>query len=231
MASVPVDPTPPVGPWGPPIDPDGDCTVSLGPGPRSATIRVPGKAHLLSVQLGRVNAPRVLRDVRGDFEVRVRVAGVESPSGRNTMKAFLPYHGAGLLIWQDPKNYIRLESATELRPPAGVTDFRRAKPFRYANFESWKDGRLVSSNGLKIDDKTTYLRLQRIGGVVHASFGPDSVVWTPFAPLNAALDDRLQVGLTAISTAEKPLVADFKDFQVIPIPAAPPARPAEKPRP
>ena len=231
--AVPVDTTPPIGPWNLPVDPDGDCTVSLGPAPGAASIRVPGTAHLLSVQveLNRVNAPRVLRDVRGDFEVRVRVAGVETPAGRSTMKAFQPYHGAGLLIWQDPNNYIRLESATELRLPPNVTDFRRAKPFRYANFEAWKDGRFVWTKGIPIEDRTTYLRLERVGKVVHASFGPDGVHWTPFPPLDAALDDRLQVGLTAISTAQKPLVADFHDFQVIPIPAAPPAKPVETPRP
>ena len=46
-------------------------------------------------------------------------------------------------------------------------------------------------------------------------------MWTPFAPLPAKLDDRLQVGLTAITTAAKPLVAEFREFQVDPIPARP----------
>jgi serine/threonine protein kinase/regulation of enolase protein 1 (concanavalin A-like superfamily) len=196
-------------PWGPFLDPDGDCKVSVDEEHNRITIGVPGKAHILSAELGRINAPRLLRDVRGDFEARVRVSGTDHPSGRATTTEYAPYHGAGLLVWQDPENYLRLEIAT---------DVRKGKPFRYANFELRKGGMLASSKGLKIDDHSSLLRIERRGGLVRASFGTDGVNWTSFPPLEVEFPDRLQVGLTAINSATKPLLAILEDFAVAPPP-------------
>ena len=75
------------------------------------TIIVPGTPHLLSAELGRMNAPRLLRDMHGDFDALVRVGGVFHTSGRATVREYAPYHGAGILLWQDEDNYIRLEIA------------------------------------------------------------------------------------------------------------------------
>jgi serine/threonine protein kinase/regulation of enolase protein 1 (concanavalin A-like superfamily) len=213
---------PAIGPWEPPVDPDANCKLAIGLGQDTATIQVPGTAHLLSAELGRMNAPRVLREVRGDFEARVRVAGVTSPSSRSTMAPYPPYHGAGLLIWQDPQNYVRLEIATEIR---------QRRTYHYANYEYRKDGRLASSVGQKIEGEATFVRLERVGGVIQAAIGPDGTVWTPLPPLDVALSDPVKVGLTAISTSSKPLVATFQEFRLVPIPAAPPNRPNGTPGP
>ena len=58
---------------------------------------------------------RILRDITGDFDLRVRVAGTRRPGGRATTTAYSPYHGAGLIIWQDEENYVRLEIAADLQ--------------------------------------------------------------------------------------------------------------------
>src|SRR5260370_935666 len=166
---------------------------------------VPGTPHLLSAELGRVNAPRVLIDVQGDFEARVRVVGVFHPAGKTTFKEYAPYHGAGILVWQDKENYIRLEIAA---------DIQNGKPRPYANFELRKDGALAVSRGIKIADGSTYLRLKRRGDEFTGAFGPDGVRWTSFPLMSARLKDQLQIGVTAINSAKKPLVADLEGFQV-----------------
>jgi regulation of enolase protein 1 (concanavalin A-like superfamily) len=192
--------------WGEPIIPDGDCTVDLDRYGNKIKIVVPGTPHVLSAELGRLNAPRILRDVDGDFDASVKVAGIFHPSGRATLKEYTsPYHGAGILLWQDEDNYVRLEIASDLQ---------HGKPRPYVNFEYRKDGALVASRGLKNKDGSSYLRLKRRGDVIHAAFGPDGSGWTSFPPLWVKLNDRLKVGVSAINTATKLLTAELEGFGI-----------------
>jgi serine/threonine protein kinase/regulation of enolase protein 1 (concanavalin A-like superfamily) len=191
--------------WGDAIDPDGDCKFELEPREDKARIIVPGKAHILSAEIGRVNAPRILRDIKGDFDVSVRVAGTDHPAGKATTSQYSPYHGAGLLIWQDPENYVRLEIATDLQ---------HGKARRYVNFEYRRDGALAATSGLKNSDNSYHLRLRRRGDEINASFGPDGVRWNSFPPLTAKLKDRLKVGVAAINSSTKTLTAELEALVV-----------------
>ena len=180
--------------WGDVIDPDRDCRVVVESERNRATISVPGTPHILSAEIARVNAPRILRDIKGDFDVRVRVMGTGHPGGRATTTRYAPYHGAGILIWQDQENYLRLEIAADLQ---------RGKIRPYVNFEYRKDGALAVSCGRNIVDGSTHLRLKRRGDQLYAAFGPDGDRWTSFSPLSASLKERLNVGVSAINTATK----------------------------
>ena len=191
--------------WGDVIDPDGDCQVLLGKETQRATILVPGTAHLLSAEMGRMNAPRILREITGEFEVRVKVTGTSHPGGKATTTQYNPYHGAGILLWQDPENYVRLEIAADLR---------KGKVFSYANFELRQAGRLTVTWGLKIVDGSSYLRLERRGAVIRGAFSPDGDHWTAFSPMIVGLKDRLKVGVLAVNSASKPLKAGLEEFRV-----------------
>jgi serine/threonine protein kinase len=192
--------------WSDIVDPDGDCKVYQDQASDRVTISVPGTPHVLSAEISRMNAPRLLRAVRGDFEVRMRVEGVFHTSGRATLKEYAPYHGAGILLWQDGENYLRLEIAADLHKG-------RVRP--YANYELRKDGALAVSRGIKIEDGSTYLRLARRGDEFLAAFGPDGVRWTSFPPISAKLDSQLKVGGAAINTATKPLMVNLEEFRVV----------------
>ena len=191
--------------WGKPIDPDGDCKFEIDEDNNRIKIAIPGTPHVLSAELGRRNAPRLLRPVAGDFDVSVSVDGVFHPSGRATTKEYAPYHGAGILVWQDERNYLRLEIAS---------DIHRGKVRSYANFELRKGGALALSRGLEIKDGSTHLRLERRGSEVRAAFGPDGVRWTRFDPLLVDFEDGLSVGLVAINSATKPLNAGLEMFSI-----------------
>ncbi|HEX3450156.1 MAG TPA: DUF1349 domain-containing protein, partial [Isosphaeraceae bacterium] len=191
--------------WGDAVDPDGDCKFELDPPEDKVRIIVPGKTHILSAEIGRVNAPRILRDIKGDFDVSVRVAGTDHAGGKATTTLYSPYHGAGLLIWQDPKNYVRLEIATDLQ---------HGKPRPYVNFEYRKEGVLAATSGMKNGDNSNHLRLSRRGDEINASFGPDGVRWTSFPTLTAKLNDRLKVGVAAINSSTKPLTAELEGLEV-----------------
>jgi serine/threonine protein kinase/regulation of enolase protein 1 (concanavalin A-like superfamily) len=196
--------------WGDAIDPDRDSQFDLVSHERTLRIAIPGKSHILSAEIGRVNAPRVLREIKGDFDITVRVAGATHPGGKPTTSAYPPYHGGGLLIWQDPDNYIRLEIAA---------DFQHGKVRPYVNFEQRKDGLLASSSGILNPDGSSFLRIKRRGEEIYASFGPDRFRWTAFAPLAAKLSDRLMVGVVAINSATKPLTVEFDGLEVLERPA------------
>jgi serine/threonine protein kinase/regulation of enolase protein 1 (concanavalin A-like superfamily) len=191
--------------WTDIVDPDGDCRVELDEREYRVRIIVPGKTHILSAEIARMNAPRVLRDISGDFVVTARVSGTEHPKGKATTTLYPPYYGAGILLWQDPENYVRLEIATDLR-------HGKARP--YVNFEYRKDGAMAYSQGIANDDSWSHVRLRRRGDEILASFGPDGVRWTALAPLKVKLKDPLEVGVLAINSSARPLTAVLEGFEL-----------------
>jgi hypothetical protein len=95
--------------WGQKVDPDNDCTFEVqGAG---LDVTVPPTPHDLSVELARTNAPRVLQEVVGDFTLRVKVCGVLRPTAPGSVEGRLPYQAAGVLVWSNEDNYLRLERA------------------------------------------------------------------------------------------------------------------------
>jgi hypothetical protein len=98
--------------WGRVIDPWRDCDVSLDRENERLRIQVPGTPHVLSAEVPQLpmNAPLVVRRVRGDFTANVHVLGRLEP-GPIKKTQYDPYQGAGLIVWQGPSNYLRLERA------------------------------------------------------------------------------------------------------------------------
>jgi serine/threonine protein kinase len=222
-----------LGDWVDPIDPDGDCRFDLDRTANRIKIVVPGAAHLLSAELGRMNAPRMLRPVRGDFVATAKLASVPAPSSRSATKAYAPYHGAGFLLWQDAGNYVRFEIAA---------DFRHGKRRPYANFEHRKNGALAVSWGITITDGSTDLRLEKRGDEIRAAFSADEIHWNRFEPIKADFDNNLAIGVVAINSSAKPLTAELENLAITAItpaaadgqgsadhPLMPEARPSPRP--
>ena len=195
--------------WGTAIDPNGDCTIE--PDNDTLTITVPGTAHDLGVEHGQMSAPRVLRQVKGDFTAQVLVAGTVRPEGPGTLQDRLPFNGAGLLLWQDDNNYILLQRASFLTPQ-GFRSF-------YASFELRKDGeveRFAASSDLSLADQDTYLRLTRRGDKISAAASQDGKEWKSLEPKTIKLSRDLQVGVAAVNTSRKPFKVRFKNFKLTP---------------
>jgi hypothetical protein len=94
--------------WGEVMDPDGDCIVAEKDG--KLTITVPGKYHDLWVDKGKVNAPRDLQEVEGDFSVQVLVTGIVHPEKDTLIPKIVstaPFQAGGLLIWKDDQTMVR----------------------------------------------------------------------------------------------------------------------------
>jgi len=131
------------------------------------TIEVPPKLHDLSAEMGTVNAPRVLREVEGDFIAEVTVAGAVT-AGRPppTRPRSLPYHGAGpACSGRTRRNFIRLERGGD---PCGMADRCPMPTSSNARAVALADG------GPKaLEDKPLHLRLERRGSRVIGSVSFD----------------------------------------------------------
>jgi regulation of enolase protein 1 (concanavalin A-like superfamily) len=192
--------------WGRVLDPSRDCEVSLDLERNRLKITVPGTPHVLSAEDPRLpmNAPRVVRRVRGDFTAEVRVLGQLEP-GRSRTTTYDPFHGAGLIVWQDPSNYLRLERAV---------GFIKGRPHPYLNYELREGGRLAMSHGITIEDRSLFLKLRRQGQGFSAWYSHDGRRWVQLARVGATLDERVEVGVVAVNSAARTLSAELERFSV-----------------
>jgi regulation of enolase protein 1 (concanavalin A-like superfamily) len=192
--------------WGRVLDPSRDTDVTLDLERDRLTIRVPGTPHVLSAEVPQLpmNAPRVMRPIRGDFTAGVHVLGRIEPGWLRTTH-YAPYHGAGLIVWQDPSNYLRLERAV------GVINGLRHP---YINYELREDGRLAVSRGITTEDRPLYLKLQRQGGAFWARYSRDGRRWVELGRVDAPFAERVAVGVVAVNSSQRTLSADLERLRV-----------------
>lgn len=190
--------------WGKIVDPDGDCQIKAEGD--QVLFKVDG-AHDLSVELRKpVNAPRVMQEIRGDFIAQVRVAGVFRPRQPSTVDMRRPYTGAGLLLWLDDKNYIRLEHAA-VEADGQVYD--------YLAFEQRKNGAFeMAYTQLGLQGDAVELRLERRGRKLYGLVSYDHQQWIGYPPLEVELPSALQVGVAAVSSSGASFAPRFSEFEV-----------------
>jgi regulation of enolase protein 1 (concanavalin A-like superfamily) len=189
--------------WGELTDPDGDCTVQADG--EKLTITVPGTPHNLTGPMGGMNAPRVLRPVEGDFTAQVLVSGKFRPGVTG-------FNGAGLLLWSDAWNYVRLERNAWL-------DNQGRYPSLTPLFEYWKGGRNLDPQGGTVvpffRGRSTYLRLIRRGDQLESGISHDGVVWIPGKTTAIDFPRKAQVGISAVNTSREPFTVDFQEFNLV----------------
>jgi regulation of enolase protein 1 (concanavalin A-like superfamily) len=200
------EPNPFMSGWDKPVDPDKDCKFKREKG--GLTIELPGKPHNLSAELGRMNAPRLLRTVEGDFVAEVRVGGKFVPSAASTLRERPPYLGAGLLlITPDEKTYIRLDRAAS----------RRDAVTTYASWELRRDGKWElpgTADVLLKEEGHTYLRLERKGDRILGAVSEDGKTWTEMKPLELKLPAKLKLGVRAGTTSTETFAPHFDRFKL-----------------
>jgi RNA polymerase sigma factor (sigma-70 family) len=185
--------------WGATIDPGEDCKFTVGKD--SLKITVPGDGGARKP----ANTPRVVRAVEGNFIIQVKVT-MDRPAGDATLREAeqLPYHGAGLLVWADDKNYVRLERADLLHGN---------HTYSFAHLEQRAGGQ-AEEKKLAVKDKETYLRLERRDGKVYGSFSPDGVNWKALDPVKATLPDRVYVGVVALHNTAPGFEVEFSGLKL-----------------
>jgi regulation of enolase protein 1 (concanavalin A-like superfamily) len=187
--------------WGLAVDPDGDCRMN---GDRSTlTITVPPTLHDLNPSIGKYNAPRVVRDVEGDFEVEVRVEGDFRPGSICNRADGLPFVGGGIVIFDGDDTIIRLER--------GVV-YNRGSFSQFAIFEQHiVGGGAIAHNG-SLASGTAYLRLARRGGTMRGFTSSDGRFWRELDPVRGVRTARLQVGFDAINSGNASFTVRFEQL-------------------
>jgi regulation of enolase protein 1 (concanavalin A-like superfamily) len=199
--------------WGQVIEPDGDCIVTAGGG--TLTVAVPGTTHDLSSYRSiykKRNAPRVLREVDGDFTVQVKVSGTFEPGKAGTLPGAYPFNGAGLLLWANDENYLRLERNVWITSHGEHSSYLPL-------FEYWKDDRDLTqgtpSTKPFFKGQSAYLRLTRQGNQVRAAVSNDGVDWIKTGPVTVQFPQKINVGVDAINTSKEPFTVEFAEFKLV----------------
>jgi serine protease Do len=190
--------------WDKPADPDGDCKIA--PSKEALSIELPAKRHDLTGEPAARNAPRLLRDVTGDFSAQVRITGDFKPAGPSTAPGGSPLVGAGLVAMAADGTYLRLERA--------CLD-RNGTMEPQINEELRANGRQQASTmKLLPEDQTVYLRLRRLGDRFFSSMSRDGKEWVdlPFQDLN--LPPELKLGVEAVTTSAGAFKPRFDDFRL-----------------
>jgi regulation of enolase protein 1 (concanavalin A-like superfamily) len=178
----------------------------------SLTIEVPPGVRLLSNEFDLRNAPMTLADVDGDFVAQVRVTGdmvpgTDPPRFKGKVLSGT-FQGAGLLLWQDSKSFIRVERSVSNRKGQVVLSTK-------ALVEIIKGGKSMVSLYIDIPEGPLYLRLQRINRALTFLFGPDGRRWISSRTLAVMFPAKIQVGLVACNMSKQPLSAQFENLILI----------------
>ena len=205
--------------WDKPVDPDGDCKFT--PDKTVLTIEAPGKQHDLSF---RMNAPRMLRKVEGDFTVQVRVDG-DFRLTPETSPATVPIPSvkAGLVVMAEGGPRAELVCSSQDNPNV---------PGQTVLWSVWPTPRSSTGASAAISDAPTYLRLRRGGNRFFASYSQDGVKWADMRQVDQEVEmpARVNVGVIATTTKSVPFKARFDDFRLTGggSPTPPPAVAVEK---
>ena len=192
----------PVEGWGVATDPDNDCKIKAQKG--RLTMNLPGTAHDFAAELKRWNAPRVLSKVEGDFHLEVKVAGGFNPTADSSIPGRRGYNGGGLLVVKDADNYVSLHRGA-------VNLDGRVR--HYANFELRKNGEMdISLYEVELEDKDTYLRLERRGDKVYGLATHDRVTWKNYDPIEVDFPAPLLVGVVGINSSKEPFACAFSEL-------------------
>jgi hypothetical protein len=195
--------------WGTVVDPAGDCKVLDKDG--KLTITVPGTHHDLNPtpRFDNVLAPRVLQEVEGDFTIQVKVEVFPRPQANTaSSKAGISFVGAGLLVWQDGKNFVRL-----LRAANGES--RRL----FGHLEVYRYGIPVGDGyAWMTEDEASHLKLTRKGNAFSFAVSADGKTWTEikrrYIGDRIDLAKKLKVGVAAVNATTKEFAPEFEGLSL-----------------
>lgn len=191
--------------WGSAIDPDGDVAFDVSE--KSLILKIPGTLHDLVADIGKFNAPRVLRPVEGDFVATVRIDGSFNPQGKSTKEKTFPLNAGGLVMWKDAENYISIQRTAML----GKGD--QLKPLIL--FEEREAGHRGATHNQIPPAGPIYVRLERKGSRVTGVVSENGKTWKVLKPIDATwAAGPMQVGLLGVNTASEPCTLRYMDYSL-----------------
>lgn len=191
--------------WGMVINPDGDCTIEASGGHVQFTL--PESKHDLwyggKNPSTRFNSPRVLQPVTGNFEATVRVTAYWD---RGIVDG--GYNGAGLVVWDSEKQYLRLER-NRMRNSSGAYTY--TTPLYDQNnrrvFLGYTDREFFKGH-------STWLRIERRGKSVITSISHDGKEWIKTGHVSTEFPETVKVGVHATNSTGKGFAVRYDQFSL-----------------
>ena len=182
------------------------------PGPTTINVTggVPGNN---SSRSGLFNAPCALVKVDGDFVAAVEVLNTFDPGSEdvvlpNGKKFPTRFQSTGILLWQDEKNFVRLERSKGSDGPISMLN--------RVLVEVYKNGKEAAIHYIDVPEQPIGLVVARKGGSIRlldALLAPDQQVnLRLFYEMAVDFNDEVFVGLAAANLSKRPFQAPLKDF-------------------
>jgi hypothetical protein len=195
--------------WGELVDPAGGSRVSAEKG--RLVIEVPEGPHDLSVEIGQMTAPRLLRYVEGNFVAEVTVSRPLRPGKGSTIPGHrLAFNGTGLLIWIDGGNYVRLEAAA-LVDGGGSHQV-------YTLFQIRTRGKMQDLGPSGRAEPPIRLKIERTDSGLRAYYQRPGSDWRRAGEIRGTFPRKLQVGVAAVNTSREAFRAELEGFRLETVP-------------
>jgi class 3 adenylate cyclase/tetratricopeptide (TPR) repeat protein/regulation of enolase protein 1 (concanavalin A-like superfamily) len=136
-----------------------------------------------------LSAPRLMRDITGDFVVEVCVSPSSHPQSPTDEDK--PHQG-GLLVWKDRDNFLRFDKGIQGQ------DEMRLHGYVNNNYKIAGRGLLPAS-----ENEETHLRLERSGDEFSAYCNIDGENWLTCGKMTLPMEDPIQIGIHAIGMIDR----------------------------
>ncbi len=169
-----------------------------------------GVAMINAPQFKLFNAPSALVRVDGEFVAMVEISNEFDPGSTtistSTGRRFpITFQGAGLLIWQDEKNFVRLERCKGSDGNIGL--------IHRVLVEIYKDGRAVGIYySSPMPEKPVIVMAHRKGTTMQFLYAEPPGKMTIFKELALDFSPSILVGISASNLSKQPLRAKFDKF-------------------
>jgi regulation of enolase protein 1 (concanavalin A-like superfamily) len=174
------------------------------PSGNSLQITVPQERRLLSAERKVFNAPRVWREVEGDFTVTVRAAfPIRSDIAAKQGPYSQSHAGGGLVVWLDPENFL---TATRDERPFG------GKEAEYFRGEAVIADRRRSDAELAEIGQSGSLRVQRKGKEFAVRYSTDGKEWKSLCSHKVEWGEKVKVGVIAENDFRAPFEIMFDGY-------------------
>lgn len=202
--------------WGNPVDPDRDCKIRRANG--TLTIEMPGTIHEYNLHRKLLNAPRLLRDFEGDFEMEVRIRIDCRPSAQSSVKDVPSYVSAGVLVIPPEKYGMAFYSSRYRVGGQGDEAEGCGELLDQAGERGQVSGIWNNKHPnwpFKSKPDYVYLRVDRQGELLGMFISSDRRNWMVMGGgLKLGLPSKLTVGLATCTTSTEPSKVVFDQFTI-----------------
>jgi regulation of enolase protein 1 (concanavalin A-like superfamily) len=181
------------------------------------TVTLPAEDHDFDTKRKKYNAPRLMREVKGDFTLVVRVRGDFHATEKSTDGKAPAYSAAGIFLAGENKEKTRIRFLFGKIRKGEERSLIRHSWGHLRNpgtaLGTWHDGH--KNWPLKPGASEAWLRVIRRGDKLPGEVSADGKTWTKIADEGiVGLPATMKVGLVACSTSGKTLRVTFDRFSL-----------------